>query len=415
MKKDLIIVLYGSTGDLSFRKLLPSLVSLKEKSLLPEKTIILCLGRRDFDNKQYLDFVKTNNDSLNIALLKDLVQYHKMQISEVQDYFTLKELINDHSLKTTKVIHYLSVAPDLMIDVSNNISAANVVEKDNLNQTLIFEKPFGSNYQTAKMINLQLWENFNEKQIYRIDHYLGKEYIAELINLRFNNSVFGPLLKANNLSSIDVVVKEEVGILNRGSFYDVTGASKDMFQSHILQIVSLLLMDKPDSMDPKHIVNKKVKVLKQLTFKEEDLIFGQYTGYLTENNVDEKSLTETLLSITLRAKNSFKKVPVNVLTGKKMDKKETYIKYYLIDGSEIKINIFPNLTIEIKTSLLNEDLKLVHKSNYNLDEYAKLLLAAINSQSEMFVRWDEIEESWKFVDHLLLKKKELVVYNEILK
>lgn len=411
MKKDLIVVLYGSTGDLSFRKLLPAIISLKEKGILPEKTIVLALGRRPFDTKEYLEFIKANNKDLNIEILKDLVHYHEIQITESSEYPKLLELINGYRFKTSRIIHYLSVAPDLMLSVANSINQSNVVKKDDLYSSIIFEKPFGVDYHSAHFLNKKLWNLFDEKQIYRMDHYLGKKMLTDLIDIRFQNSVFAPILKTSNVSHIDLIVKEEVGILNRGSFYESTGASKDMFQSHILQMISLVLMERPRTFKPKDIINQKVKVIKQLKIDEKSIIFGQYKGYLNEDNVSSNSLTETLLSLDMK----YKDTTLSVLTGKKMDKKETYINYVLRDGSTLKVSVYPDLYVEVTSHFKGEEMIFKHVFTEDLDEYAFLLHAAFNYQKEKFVRWDEIEDSWKFVDNLVSKKKELVIYNRDLK
>lgn len=415
MKKDLIFVLYGSTGDLSFRKLLPAITNLKNNNLLPERTLILTIGRRDFNTKEYLDFVYENNNDLDLSILSDLVLYHQMQITEQADYVTLNNIINEYSLKTTRVIHYLSVAPEFMLDVANNISETGLVSKNELNKSLIFEKPFGHDFKTSNILNKNLWTLFEEEQIYRIDHYLGKSLINHLYELKFNSLTFNSIFNYKNIKEFTINAKEAVGILNRGAFYEATGAVKDMFQSHILQVVSLLLMDEPKNNSSKAIIDEKVKVLRNLKYNKKNIVFGQYNGYLEEKNVSENSLTETLLYVELTSAGKYKNIPVKVLTGKKMTDKETNIKITLKDNSEITIGIFPKSTITIKTSISETPLVFENELNDNIDEYGKLIHAAILSNKEVYVRWDEIEESWKFVDQLLKEKKELVIYTNELK
>lgn len=410
MKKDNIIVLYGSTGDLTFRKLLPAITELYKNKDITEKTLILALGRREFTTPEYLQFIFARNNDLDLNILGNIVKYHKMQITDKDDYESLRVILEEATHDKTQVIHYLAVAPELMIQVSNLINEEKIVIKNNLNEKVIFEKPFGSNYLTARKINEQLWKNFNEKQIYRIDHYLGKEIISNILDFRFTNNVLRTAFEPKNLNSIDVVVKEEVGILDRGTFYDANGATKDMFQSHILQMVSLLVMDKPKEFNGNAITDEKVKVLKKLSHKK--VVFGQYNGYLAEENVSSKSLTETLLEIDLIIKNKFKKVSINVLTGKKLGKKETYIQLNIKDGSTLRLNMYPEISVELKTSILNDNMDFKHVFNIVEQEYAKLILAAINSNKESFVRGDEIEVSWQFVDNLLKTKTELMIYNE---
>lgn len=411
MKKEVIIVLYGSTGDLTFRKLLPAIIDSYKKDVINKNLLLIALGRRDFNTDTYLDFVKSHNEKLDIELLKNITEYYKMQITEKNDYVGLKELLDQNSDEKTRVIHYLAVSPDLMIDVSNIISEQKIIEKNNLNQSVIFEKPFGSSYRTAHKINEDLWKNFSEKQIYRIDHYLGKKMIDSILKLRFENDILKSVFSPKNLDSIEIVVKEKDGILNRGSFYDSTGAVKDMFQSHILQIVTLLTMKKPSKFNHETIINEKVKVLKQLKYKKETLVFGQYKGYLKETNVNENSLTETLLAVELFVNNKFKKIPIKVLTGKKLDAKETYIKLNLKDGSSLLLTVNPDSSLLLSTKILGENINNKYIFENIEDEYGKLILSAIAFEKDKFLRWDEIENSWRFVDELLTRKKELTIYS----
>lgn len=411
-KKDLIICLYGSTGDLAFRKLLPAISNLKYNNKLPSKTKILVLGRRDFNTKDYFDFINSNNGGNNFSNLVEITEYINMQISDLNDFGPLSEAITNYSNKETIVIHYLAISSNLMLDVAKNISDAKLVIKNNLNHRIVFEKPFGNDFISSSKINNQLLNMFDESQIFRIDHYLGKDLIKAILDLRFKTNLLESALSPEKLLSIDIVAKEEDGILNRGAFYDETGAIKDMFQSHLLQIVSLLTMNKPKKFTSDVIANEKVKALKKTKIKEDSIVFGQYYSYLEEENVSSNSLTETLIKLTLNIKNKFKNVDINIFTGKKLDKKETYIKFNLKDGSEINLNIFPNKSIVLKTKLLNELIDTGYNFKNIDDEYATLINAVINNYRENFVRSDEIEIAWKISDELLSYKDGLTIYNE---
>lgn len=412
MKKDLIICLYGSTGDLAFRKLLPALSTLRTQNKLPEKTLILALGRREFSTAEYFNFINEHNNGNKISNLNDISNYYQMQITEETDYKDYHDYLNQHSNNNTRVIHYLAVASNMMTTVASNIAKANIVKKNNLNQSIVFEKPFGENYQTAHKINEELLKYYHEDQIYRLDHYLGKDLIKAIIDLRFKINLLESALNPNKLVSIDIVAKEEEGILNRGAFYDQTGAVKDMFQSHLLQIVSLLTMNKPKNFTSSTISQEKVKALKNVEIKKDSIIFGQYDSYLEEDNVDPNSLTETMLKLTLHVKNKFKRIPINILTGKNLDKKETYIKFDLKDGSSINLNIFPKKSITLITKLLNEEIDIGYTFKNIDDEYATLLNAIVQFKKENFVKTDEIELAWKISDNILSYKNELTIYNK---
>ena len=411
-KMDLIICLYGSTGDLSFRKLIPAISNLKANNKLPEKTLILALGRRDYNTTSYLDFIKEHNPDVETKQLKEITEYFQMQILEENEYSKYKETLNKYINENTRVIHYLALSSNMMIEVANNISKSEIIRKNDLNHSLVFEKPFGENYATAHIINEMLLKNYHERQIYRLDHYLGKDLIKAILDLRFKTNLLESALSPKKLLSIDIVAKEDEGILNRGAFYDQTGAVRDMFQSHLLQIVSLLTMNKPKQFNSSLITNEKVKALKNVSINKSSLIFGQYSGYLDEEYISNNSLTETMLKVTLKVKNKFKQIPINILTGKKLDKKETYIKFNLKDGSSINLNIFPNKSITFVTKLLNETIDLGHTFENIDDEYATLINAVINCKKENFVRSDEIELAWKISDNLLTHKNELIIYNK---
>lgn len=410
MNKDLIFVLYGSTGDLAFRKLLPALSKLYEENKIPKNTLILSIGRRDFNDEQYFDFIHENNPNDNIDNIKSITKYYKMQILEENDYLNLRDYLKVISNNETRIIHYLAVASNYMLDVSKHLYDSNIVVKNNINQSIIFEKPFGEDYNSANKINNELLNYYSEEQIYRIDHYLGKSLLSELIDLKFNSTLFSNLLNPKMIDKIEIEVIEGDGILNRGPFYDKTGAIKDMFQSHILQMISLITLDKPKELNSKYITKEKIKALKKLEVDLNSLKFGQYDGYLKEYGVSENSLTETSFSCTLNVKNKFKNVNINVLTGKMLKEKYTNIKYYLKDNSTLDINIYPKNEIIFKTNILNNEETFITNLNIKEDEYAYLILNAIKFSQDKFLSTKEIEETWKITDKILEHKTELKYY-----
>ena len=410
MKKDLIITLYGSTGDLTFRKLLPALIDLKKSDKLPDKTMILAIGRRDFTNEDYFNFLLKNNPELELDIIKNYIQYFKMEILVNDDYIKLEEFISAHKANDTRIVHYLAVASNMMLDVAKNLSINKVVLKNDLRASLIFEKPFGTSYLSAKAINFKLLNYYSDAQIYRIDHYLGKNFLDQMINFRFNHSILSPILNPNNLKSINIDVIEKDGVLNRGAFYDETGALRDMFQSHILQTISLLVLNKPKSLNTNDITKEKIKALKKIRFDRDDLVFGQYRAYTKEDNVNSLSTTETMFKTKIKVNNKFKNVDVNVLTGKNLSKKYTNINYILKDNSEVNFNIYPDNEISIKTELYNKTIILTEKINYSDNEYGTLLHAAINYEKDKFISTEEIEVAWKISDDILSYKEELEIY-----
>lgn len=431
-KKDLIIVIFGSTGDLTYRKLIPAIEKLNNEDLITKNFQLLAIGRRDFNNEDYYKHVLESNPNLKLDNISKYTNYYKMQITDNNDYSGLKKYLDNISHDKTRIIYYLAVAPDFFIPIANNISENKLLEKGNLNHSLIFEKPFGSDLESAKMINRKLWKIVEEKQIYRIDHYLAKEMIQNIMIVRFANKIFEDVWNNKSIKSIRIYAKELVGILGRASFYDNSGALKDMVQSHLLQVLSLVAMDPPKSIGSNDVKDAKVEVLKALKFDEEAILLGQYKGYLEEENIPKDSKTETFVFLkTFVDTKRFKGVPIYLLTGKKLDKKSSKIiiefhetdeqkswgfntetnKLYIEFAPSDSVNIFlnskiPGLTNEAKSINLSYSNELDGN-----DGYEKLLLDAINFHQTLFTRWDEIEYSWKFIDQVKKLNKDVFIYD----
>lgn len=406
MKSDLIIILYGSTGDLTFRKILPAIEELKIKNKLPENTKVVALGRRDFTTLEYIEFIKNKNDKLSLENIKSDLDYLKMEISKEEDYDILSKYLEDNKSEETNIIHYLALAANLVNDVIDNLSIKKIVVKKDLNHLLVFEKPFGDNYLDAYKINTKLDSHFSESQIYRVDHYLVKNIIDQIFNFKFYPNILNNFLNTNNIKEINVEVIEDVGILDRGPFYDKVGALKDMFQGHILQLLTIILSDVPKKNLSELIINNKVKVLKKLRVDYDSLVFGQYNGYLDEKSIEKDSVTETLFKGTLKYKN----IKINIITGKKLDSKKTNLKLLLKDESEFLIDIHPNNSITLCSNILGEKINIKHDFVKELEDYSKLILAIIDKKKEFFVRRDEIEIAWKITEDILENKKELIIY-----
>lgn len=438
MKKDLIISIFGSTGDLTARKLLPALTKLYQNQSIPENVLVLALGRKDFDTDSYLEAMQNiTHKPLDIKKLKKFVSYYKIQITEPSEFINLQKYIAERSHKDTKHIYYLAIGPDILPSVAKNISDAKLIEFHNLNQLLVFEKPFGHDLESAMAINKMLWAYFDEKQIYRIDHYLGKEMIQNLMTVRFANRIFEDSWDSKSIESVKIVVKEKEGILNRAGYYDTSGALKDMVQSHLLQILSLVAMDPPKHYQSDYITDEKVKVLRSLSFDENSVLFGQYDGYLDEANIPKDSKTDTFVYFKAFVNTPrFRGVNFEILTGKKLDKKESYIEVTYFPTSEqekwnlpvsknkLIIKITPkdgvDLTINSKQPGLKENLELVNLSfqtpesiEGNIPEaYEKLLLDIVMGSRTLFTRWDEIEASWHFIDQIKKCPHELAIYKD---
>lgn len=407
--QEVIILLYGSTGDLTFRKILPALLQLKENNLLPEKTKVLALGRREFTNDDYYNFITERNKEIDNDSLVRMVEYLKMQITDKDDYYNLKEYLNLNSDNNTNVIHYLAVASNLMEGTIEALATNGIANKTKTNHKLVFEKPFGNNYQEAIDLNNYLENYFKEEQIFRVDHYLGKPFVKYLVSLKQNNDLLNQILKPKFIKSIRITLKEYDGVLDRGPFYDQTGALADMFQSHILQIVTLLTMKINKKMDYDEIVKEKTKALSKLVFDYDSLVFGQYLGYLEEDKVGENSITETLFACDITVKNKFKKIPISVFTGKNLDEKRSMIEITMKDGSILTINLYPKIDITIVNDEVTSQIKL---EDDVLEDYANLILQIINNNKSLFVSDKEILLMHQITDQIRDHKKELLIYKK---
>lgn len=436
MKAELIITIFGSTGDLTARKLLPSITKLYTQKKIPEQTVIYALGRRDYTTEVYLNQMNAQAlKPLDMKLLSRILTYVNMDITKVSDYHLIKDEIDQKKTETTRELFYLAIGPDLFPIVSKNISDSDLVKIGNMNQSIIFEKPFGYDLASAKSINEMLWNYFDEKQIYRIDHYLGKEMIQNIMMVRFANRLFEEVWHNRTIKNVKIIAKEDEGILGRAGYYDQSGALRDMVQSHLMQIMSLVAMDPPLSYFSEDVKDEKVKVLHHLSFDPNSLILGQYEGYLDEKGIPSDSKTETFVFFKASVNTPrFKGVPFYLMTGKKLDKKESLIIIEFEETSEqrkwnlplstnkLYIKIAPvdtvGMVLNSKVPGLTDDVETVEleyciacNSYKNLSEaYEKLILDCTQNHKTLFTRWDEIESSWHFIDQIKKHDHEMIRY-----
>ncbi len=434
--KDIIIVIFGSTGDLTSRKLLPAITKLYKKKKVSRNIRVLALGRRQMDTTAYLDYIDAKmSGKMDRDILSSIVLYHKIQITERDGYDALRAIINREKGPDTKELYYLAIGPEMFSTVADHIHTSHIVEHGNEQQSIVFEKPFGHDLESAKDVNQLLWQYFDEKQIYRIDHYLGKEMIQNIMMVRFANRIFEEVWHNRTIKSIKIIAKESDGILSRAGYYDQSGALKDMVQSHLLQMLSLVAMDTPLSYHSQDVTDEKVSVLKHLSFDESSMIFGQYDGYLNEENISPQSTTDTFIFLKAFVNTPrFKGVPFYLMTGKKLDKKESVIivefeetteqrKWHLpLSTNKLYIKIAPQdgfgLALNSKVPGLTNDVKDVEleycvtcNAYGNMPEaYEKLLLEITHSNKTLFTRWDEIEYAWAFIDAVKAAKQQLVIY-----
>lgn len=453
IKEPLIFVIFGGSGDLAKRKLIPALYRLYYNDRLDCKFKIIGTGSPFMSSQEYQNLIKEaikefDSDIFNekkVDKFKDNFTHVNLNFEENLNYKNLKDKIFDIAtimdVKKPNVIYYLASPPQFSEDIINNLGSNNMQEV--FNSRIVMEKPFGYDLNSAVNLNNKIQNVFNEKQIYRIDHYLGKETVQNILFFRFGNSIFEPLWNRSHIDHIQITVAESIGIGTRGSFYENNGVIRDILQNHIMQLIALVTMEPPVTFTPTEIRDEKVKVFKsfeQMTIDKvkDNVVLGQYdTGninnksvksYREENNVNKDSIIPTFMAGKFQINNwRWSGVPIYVRTGKRLPKKltEIYIQFKqpplkLFENkcSDINANgLLFSIQPEEKTSL-NLNMKLPGTGNipysvdmsfnYNeefdtdmLPAYERLLIDCMKGDLTLFARRDGIEAMWKNVEPLL--------------
>ncbi|MCX7797600.1 MAG: glucose-6-phosphate dehydrogenase [Melioribacter sp.] len=448
-----IHVIFGASGDLAKRKLIPALYSLYVQNLMPEKFLIVGAARTDISNDgfrelmgesikkfyRYDDFSKLNE------FLKHLF-YEKIQYDDINSYQNLSDKLNKFRVDKEingNSIFYLSTPPSLYDVIPLNLALVGLNNESDGWKRLIIEKPFGYDLYSALKLKEMLLRNWKEEQIFRIDHYLGKETVQNLLVTRFSNGIFEPLWNRNYIHHIEVTSAEKIGVENRGGYYDNIGALRDMIQNHLLQVVGLIAMEPPSSLEPIFIRNEILKVFQSLhPIKIEEVPFvsvrGQYIssyvndeyvkGYREENNISPESKTETYAALKFYIDNwRWGGVPFYVRTGKRLPTQVTEVvihfkptPHFLFSRKNIYeacnkliIRIQPDegmlLEIGIKTpgqgfEVQNIDLDFRYSElrNQRIPEaYERLLYDTINGDNTLFARTEEVIAAWKFLTPII--------------
>ncbi|MBC3871302.1 glucose-6-phosphate dehydrogenase [Undibacterium oligocarboniphilum] len=442
-------VLFGGTGDLAKRKLIPALYSAFVNGRLDQHFQFIGAAREALSNDEYRQRVSdsvahyaakvTGGSPEKLAAFLELTHYAKIDARVPEDFKKLKGSLRTSDTNAT--LFYLATGPDIFIPVVEQLSKHGLVEG---NARVVVEKPLGRDAQSAKEINQSLRNYLNENQIYRIDHYLGKEMVQNLLALRFANSFLEPLWNRKWIQDVQISISEQVGVESRGDFYDHTGALRDMVQNHLLQLVSIVAMEPPVNANPDAIRDEKVKVLRALhKFTPDEVskktVRGQYRAgavdgqpviaYQAEPGVPPASRTETFVAIRAEIDNwRWAGVPFYLRTGKRMASRcaEITINFkpipYSIFGknqgplrsNRLVISLQPEESVQlymkakepgegIRLSDVALNLDFAEASNSRrVESYERLLLDAMHGDLTLFVRDDELSAAWAWIDPIML-------------
>ncbi|MDT8306076.1 MAG: glucose-6-phosphate dehydrogenase [Anaerolineae bacterium] len=436
------IIIFGASGDLAQRKLVPALYSLFEKDKLPDDFRIVGFARSEFDDTSFRermrDGISEFGDSFSEETWENFaprLSYVQGQYDEAESLRRLEERLEDLEPDGAGRLYHLSVPPALYASIVETLGEVGLTQAGNGWRRVVIEKPFGHDLASARTLNERIHAVLDEEQIYRIDHYLGKETVQNILVFRFANAIFEPIWNRNYISHVQITAAEAVDVGHRGDYYDEVGVLRDMFQNHLLQLLALVAMEPPVSFDADALRNEKVKVLAALQHHDphalaQNSVRGQYEGYREIADVDAGSQTATFAALRLYIDNwRWQGVPFYLRSGKALATKSTEIvvhfqrpPHILFDAARrkelrpnyIALCIQPDEGIHLRfeakvpdtvAEMEPVDMEFHYADNFDgapiPEAYERLLLDALSGDAALFTRADEIELAWALIDDVI--------------
>jgi len=449
------LVIFGATGDLAQRRLLPALYNLAHEGALPERFELIGIARSEYSDEEFRAVARESierhsrrqpDPDVLAGLLCDL-RYIPGSFDQEDVYATVRGALGEFEERAgypLSRVFYLSTAPSFFPVIAERLGAAGLQQREGADTRLVIEKPFGSDLESARELNRTLLEVFDETQIFRIDHYLGKETVQNLMAFRFANTLFEPVWNRNFIDYVEITAAEDIGIGGRAAYYDQAGALRDLVQNHMLQLLALLTMEPPSSFDADRVRDEKVKVLSAIVPPAVDevaqmAVRGQYTagvvggervpGYLEEEGVPPDSRTETYAALRLGVSNwRWAGVPFYLRTGKRLARRVTEIVVTLkpvphvafqssgsvgVQQNQIVLAVQPDEGVSVSIGAKIPGTRMRIRPVYmefrygtsfisqSPEAYERLILDAMRGEATLFTRNDEIEALWGIVDPIL--------------